>query len=102
MNRTTATAPATDLAARVTAMLAKPAYTVRKMSSGRTFSIRWNVICRTGGRVNVHAHPTRESAQHNADELIVSALVLPHELDPRDYEVRHAEARAAWHAAVNR
>jgi hypothetical protein len=75
----------------------KPRYRVRKQSSGYTFSETFIVMdSTTGGRVSVHPFRTRESAQANADRLNIDDLVKDYSADPRPYEVRHAEAEAAY------
>lgn len=72
-------------------------YTVRKMSSGYTASVKWYVYDnQRKGRVSVHAHIARESAQHEADSLNVSAMVKDHADDPRPYAERLAEAEQAF------
>jgi hypothetical protein len=79
----------------------KPRFTVRKQSSGRTFSETYYVYDLVGkGRVSVHALQSRVSAQASADELNIAYLVKDHAEDPRPYAIRHAEA-AAYYAKVS-
>ena len=74
-------------------------YTVRKQSSGYTFSETFYVYdTKRKGRVSVHAG-TRESAQADANDLNISDAVQDYDDDPRPYTVRLAEATAAFHAA---
>jgi hypothetical protein len=78
----------------------KPRYTVRKMTSGYTGLSKYYVYDLVGkGRVTVHAHLMRADAQVEADSLNVSDMVKPYDEDPRPYEVRLAEAQAAFDAA---
>ena len=76
----------------------KPRYRVRKQSSGYTFSETFYVIDSQRGnrRVSVHASTTREGAQADADELNIGAMVKDYVDDPRPYDVRRAEAEAAF------
>jgi hypothetical protein len=72
-------------------------YTVRKQSSGYAYSVGyvvWDTLRR--GRVSVHASLTRESAQHEADNLNIGALVRDYADDPRPYETRRAEAEVTY------
>lgn len=74
-------------------------YAVRKQSSGRTFSETYIVIHRPSkGRVTTWAHGTRESAQAEADQLNIGEMVKDYDEDQRPYDVRRAEAEAAYHA----
>ena len=71
-------------------------YTVRKQSSGRTFSETYYVFDTVrGGRVSTEPG-TREIAQAQADELNITAMVLDYDDDPRPFEVRLAEARETY------
>lgn len=73
-------------------MSARRRYTVRKQSSGYTFSETFYVYDLVKkGRVSVHAG-TKESAQIDADDLEISAMVADHADDPRPYAERRAEA----------
>lgn len=81
-------------------MTTKPRYTVRKMTSGWNGDVKWYVFDTVKkGRVSVHAMIGRDAAQLSADELNISDMVKPHAEDPRPYEERLAEARAAFQAA---
>lgn len=76
----------------------KPRYTVRKQSSGYTFSETFYVYdTQRKGRVSVHAHRSREAAQCDADGLNISDMVKDYADDPRPYDERLAEATAAFH-----
>jgi hypothetical protein len=75
-------------------------YTVRKQSSGRTFSetfIVWDKVSKS--RVSTQPARTRETAQHEADRHNVQAMIADYAQDPRPYEARKAEAEAAYRAA---
>ncbi len=75
----------------------KPRFTVRKQTSGYSGSVRYYVYDTVSkGRVSVHAEILRDSAQFQADALNISNMVLPHAEDPRDYEVRLAEAAVKY------
>lgn len=78
-------------------------YRVRKQSSGYSASETYFVydLVRKG-RVTVHAHRTRESAQAEADSLNVTSMIKDYEDDPRPYLERRAEAAAAFTAATGR
>lgn len=77
---------------------ARRRYTVRKQSSGWTFSETFYVYDLVKkGRVSVHAG-TRQSAQVDADALEIGAMVTPAAEDPRPYAVRLAEAAARFAA----
>jgi hypothetical protein len=77
-------------------------YRVRKQSSGYAFSEKWIVVKLLGGgkvgRVSVHAHASRESAQAAADDLNIMELVKLYDDDPRPFADRHAEATALYRA----
>lgn len=78
-------------------------FRVRKQSSGRTFSETYIVVMNPGGRrVTVHPHRTRETAQAEADRLNIAELVKDYDQDPRPYDVRLAEAEAAYRADTER
>lgn len=81
-----------------TATKYKPAFTVRKVTSGYTGRESFIVWKRGGGRVSVHAFHSRRAAQFSADELNIGALVLPHADDPRPYDVRRVEAAERYAA----
>lgn len=73
-------------------------FSVRKMVSGRNGDVRWIVVKNPGGRrVSVHAEILRSVAQATADRLNISAMVKDYAEDPRPYEVRRAEAEAAFY-----
>ena len=75
----------------------KHRYSVRKQSSGYTFSETYFVYDKLrGGRVTVHAHGTREGAQADADALNIMDMVSDYADDPRPYGERHAEASRAY------
>lgn len=77
----------------------KHPYAVRQTTSGYNGVTKYLVVKNPGGRrVSVHAHVTRQSAQFEADDLNIGALVKPHAEDPRPYEERRAEAAAAYYA----
>jgi hypothetical protein len=79
---------------------AKPRYTVRKQTSGWSGTVRYYVWDRVKkSRVTVHADLHRDVAQMHADSLNVMDMVKPHAEDPRPYEVRLAEAEAAFRAS---
>jgi hypothetical protein len=68
-------------------------YTVRKQSSGYSFSETWYAYdLIKQGRVTVNAHSVRESAQADADRLEILGMVADHDRDPRPFDVRLAEA----------
>lgn len=70
-------------------------FMVRKMT-GRG-GVKWIVVRNPGGRrVSVHSTPIRSAAQAQADELNIGAMVRPAAEDDRPYEVRRAEAAAAY------
>lgn len=72
-------------------------YTVRKQTSGWTGVSKFYVYDTVDkGRVTVQAYLGRDTAQAEADQLNISDMVRPHEEDPRPYEVRRAEAEAAY------
>jgi hypothetical protein len=74
-------------------------YTARKQSSGRTFSETWYAYdTQRKTRVSVHAS-TRECAQADADDLNIGDMIADYADDPRPYDVRRAEAEAAYLAA---
>lgn len=78
-------------------------YAVRKQASGRAASVKFIVVKNpNGGRVSTWPHGTRESAQTEADDLNIAAMVKDHAEDPRPYDVRLAEARATYQAEVGR
>jgi hypothetical protein len=80
-------------------MNAKLRYRVRKQSSGYTLSETFIVIdSRTGGRISVQPCRTRESAQHEADQLNIGDMVKDYADDPRPYAERRAAAEAAYRA----
>lgn len=80
-------------------MSARARYTVRKQSSGRTFSETFYVYDTVRkGRVSVHAVRARETAQHEADALNIGDMVKDYADDPRPYAERLAEAEAAYYA----
>ncbi len=80
--------------------MTKARFTVRKQSSGYTYSVKYYVYDTVSkGRVSVHAMLTRDAAQASADALNISDMVKPHAEDPRPYDVRHAEATAAYESA---
>lgn len=74
-------------------------YRVRQMQSGYTGEVKYNVVRLDGGRVNVHAYPSRRSAQVAADDLNIGDMVADFADDPRPYAARRAEAEAAYRAA---
>ena len=79
-------------------MPSKHPYQVRKQTSGRSWDT-FIVVRNPGGRrVSTWPHSTRESAQAAADDLNIGEMVKPHSEDPRPYEVRRAEAEAAYRA----
>lgn len=81
-------------------MAKRPRFTTRQQSSGYTRSVTYFVYDTVQkGRVTVHAALARRSAQCDADRLNAAELVLDHADDPRPYEVRRAEAEAAYAAA---
>ncbi len=81
-------------------MTTKRRFTVRKMTSGYNGDVRYYVYdLQAKARVTVHSFLTRPGAQSEADELNISELVKSHAEDPRPYEVRLAEALAAFTAA---
>lgn len=70
-------------------------YTVRKQSSGRSFSETFYVFDNvTKSRVSVHATVSRRTAQMEADGLEAGAMVRDYADDPRPYAERRAEAEA--------
>lgn len=72
-------------------------FAVRQVRSGYTGERKYIVVKNPGGhRVTVHAHVTRESAQADADQLNIGAMVRDYADDQRPYEVRRAEAEAAY------
>ncbi len=78
-------------------MKTKHRYTVRKMSSGYTGKVTYYVYDTIGkGRVTVHAHLMRDTAQMEADSLNISEMVKPHAEDSRSYEIRLEEAKSAF------
>lgn len=77
-------------------------FVVRKQTSGRNGDVKFYVFSKTrNSRITVHGHLRRESAQHEADSLNIADLILDYELDPRPYEVRLAEAEAAYYGTVS-
>jgi hypothetical protein len=61
--------------------------------------VTYVVVRNPGGkRVSTHPHLTLGSAQAEADELNISSLIKDFDQDPRPYEVRRAEAAAAYRA----
>lgn len=90
-----------NIEVRAAAMARRPVYTVRKQSSGRAASVGYFVFnTQDEQRVSVHASRRRDSAQHEADQLNIAALVLDHADDPRPYDLRRAEADAAYRTAL--
>jgi hypothetical protein len=81
---------------------AKHPFRVRKQSSSRALSETFVVVKLNGGRVSTWPHTTREAAQTEADDLNIGAMVKPQDEDPRPYDVRRAEAAAAYRAEVGR
>lgn len=84
-------------------MTGKPLYTVRKQSSGYSFSETYYVwkTARDGrpaGRVSVHANSSRNGAQAEADALNITSMVRPFDEDPRPYAERRAEAEVTFYA----
>lgn len=79
--------------------MGKARYSVRKQSSGRTFSESYYVydLVRKG-RVTVHAHQHRQSAEVDARALEIAAMVPPAAEDARPYAVRLAEAEQRYAA----
>ena len=78
-------------------------YRTRKQTSGRNGNVTYFVYDLVGhGRVTVHAHPSREGAQYEADDLNVSDMIRDYVDDPRDYWVRWTEAAAAYKQATGR
>lgn len=75
-------------------------YRVRQTKSGYNGDVKYLVHLLGRGRVSVHAHHTRDSAQAAADRLNVGAMVRDHHEDPRPYDVRLAEAQAVYDAWV--
>lgn len=71
------------------------AFTVRTTTSGYNGITKY-LVYNGSKRVTVHAYGTRESAQANADELTIGAMVKDHAVDPRPYADRLAEARVAF------
>lgn len=81
----------------------KHPFQVRQVRSGYTGYKSYIVVKNPGGhRVSVHAYQTRETAQSNADDLNIGAMVKPHAEDPRPYAERRAEAEKAYRAEVGR
>lgn len=79
----------------------KPRYTVRKQSSGYTFSETFYVYDTVRkGRVSVHAARSREAAQHEADALNIHSLVKDYVDDPRPFAERLAEAERIYRGEV--
>lgn len=79
----------------------KKPYTVRETTSGRTGVTKYVVVLNPGSRrVSNEAHLTRDGAQAAADQLNIGAMVRDHDVDPRPYAVRLAEAEAAYFAAA--
>ena len=75
--------------------MVKHPFSVRKMS-GRG-GVKYVVVLNPGQRrVSVHAHVTKDTAWIDADQLNIGALVRDHAEDPRPYEIRLAEATAAY------
>lgn len=78
-------------------------YRVRQQKSGYNGGVTFYVYDLVGkGRVTVHAHSVRESAQVDADNLNVSDMVRDYDEDPRPYAVRRAEAIATFESATGR
>lgn len=74
-------------------------YTVRKQTSGYNGNVRYYVYDTVSqGRVTVHAYLGRDAAQASADYLNIGDMVKSYDDDPRPYEVRYAEAEAAYRA----
>lgn len=75
-------------------------YRVRKQTSGYTGRDSYIVVMLRQGqpasRVTVHAHSTRESAQADADDLNIGAMVTPYDEDPRPYAERRADAERRY------
>lgn len=82
---------------RVADMRKRPAFRVKSQSSGYAGGKKY-VVVGDGDRVTVRPHLTADGAQAEANELIIGALVLDYDDDPRPYDVRRAEAEAAWNA----
>lgn len=77
-------------------------YQVRKQTSGRSWDT-YIVVKNPGGRrVSTWPHTTRETAQADADDLNIQAMVKPYAEDSRPYEVRLAEATATYRMEVKR
>lgn len=75
----------------------KQRYTTSKMTSGYNGVSRYYVYDTVSkGRVTVHAHLMRSTAELQADQLNISDMVKPYDEDPRPYEVRLAEATEAY------
>ncbi len=76
----------------------KHRFTVRKMVNGYNGVAKYYAYdLKTKGRVTVHAHLMRDTAQMEADRLNIADMVKPHAEDPRPYEVREAEATDAYY-----
>ncbi len=71
-------------------------FTVRQTTSGYNGVTKY-LVYNGSKRVSVHAYITRESAQAQADDLNIGALVKPYDEDPRPYPVRLAEAREEFY-----
>jgi hypothetical protein len=78
-------------------MKRKHPFTVRKMVNGYNGVAKYHVYYK-GERCSVHADLHRDVAQAQADRLNIAEMVKPHAEDPRPYEVRYAEAEAAYRA----
>lgn len=70
-------------------------FKVRETRSGRTAGTKY-LVFNGAERVSVHAHAYRVSAQREADELNIAAMVKDHAEDPRPYAERLSEAREAF------
>lgn len=72
-------------------------YSVRKQSSGRTFSETFYVYDNVShGRVSVHPFNSRSAAAAQAETLNIGNMVPDASLDSRPYEVRLMEAVAQY------
>jgi hypothetical protein len=79
--------------------MASHRYTVRRMNSGYTASVKWYVYdTHAKSRVTVNAHHSREGAQREADALNVTEDVADYVDDPRPYSERLAEAQKRFGA----
>ncbi len=77
----------------------KHRFTTRKQVNGYNGDVKYYVFdLQSKSRVSVRAVIGRDAAQMDADSLNIMEMVKPHAEDPRPFEVRLAEAEAAYHA----